>query len=715
MKKNKKNTKTFYSRQRRSEADKKSARKREENQLRRVLDEAGISAENAKIRIRTENGFSALHGQSFFSGGKRRSIRAVGRYCGTSSGFGFVTPEGIDAGRDIFIPEGAALNALDGDLVEISYHKFFSSFGEEKTEGRVTKILEEKRKTVIGTVYTEVLRRGKAKIRRRFVKPDESRLHARFYINASGNFNDGDKVLAQIKRGRCAYFECTVINNFGESSGREANYLAILSECGIEFEFSHEELSCAKDAASAPVLEAGRKIRSEVIFTIDSETAKDLDDAVSIKRIKDGWQLGVHIADVSEYVKEKTPLDRLVMRRGTSVYFTDKVVPMLPEALSNGACSLNPGEPKYTLSAIINLSADGKIRELKLEPSIITSRVKGIYSEINEIFDGTADSSLKSKYKSCLPSLRNMHELYKILQKRSRERGALTLDSAEAYIELDADGNPCNIIRRERGDAEKMIEQFMLTANEAVATYLYDRKIPCVFRVHASPAEDKLISFIEYAHNLGFDTSYISREKATGRDFEHLLTEARERGISEAVSYTLLRSMAKAEYSDKNSSHFGLGIEKYCHFTSPIRRLSDLATHRIIHKALLEEREPKRYSSYAARAAAAATEAELRAVSAERRIENLYKTIYMQSRIGESFMGIISSVTAFGIFVTLENTCEGLIPISELQEDFIFEEKALSLRSRTRVFRIGDKIAVRLAEADITAGKLRFELEEDRG
>jgi ribonuclease R len=295
-----------------------------------------------------------------------------------------------------------------------------------------------------------------------------------------------------------------------------------------------------------------------------------------------------------------------------------------------------------------------------------------------------------------------------VLKKKSEKRGALELETSEAEIVLSEDGTPTDIIKRERGDAEKLIEQFMLCANEAVATLLYENKIPCVYRVHENPTEEKLSEFLTFAHNLGFDTSYISREKSTPSDFSLLLSEARERGILAPMSYTMLRSMAKAKYSEVKDKHFGLAIDCYCHFTSPIRRLSDLATHRIIHKVLMEGKRAELYSGYAKRAAAAATEAEIRALSAERRIENLYKVIYMEKFIGREFDAMISSVTSFGFFAELENTCEGLVPISELPGMFIFDEKNITLRSRETVYRLGDFVRVRLEEADIIRGKLRF-------
>ena len=428
-----------------------------------------------------------------------------------------------------------------------------------------------------------------------------------------------------------------------------------------------------------------------------------------MRRIRGGWQLGVHIADVSYYVKEKTSLDRTAMSRGTSVYFVDMVVPMLPEALSNGACSLNPNEEKYTLSAIINLDESGNITGVRIEPSIIKSRVRGVYSEVNKIFDNTADAAIRVKYKEVIPTLEKMHELYEILRRKSIERGSLELEVSEAELVV-RDGELVDIIRRERGDAERMIEQFMLTANEAVARLLADKDAPCVYRVHEDPPPDKLAELLRYAHNLGFDTGVVSFEKSEPRDFQRLLNAADEKGLLSQISYAMLRAMSKAKYSDIRHRHFGLSLTHYCHFTSPIRRLSDLATHRIIHAVLIEGRRKESYAKYAKRAAVAATEAEIRAVGAERRIENLYKTIFMKSRVGQTFDATINSITSFGFFVELDNSCEGLVPISSLGHSFVYDEKNISIRSSRVAYRIADKVRVILVEADIERGKLRFEL-----
>ncbi len=677
-------------------------KERAKRELLKIAEEMNVGTKAACIRFSEEPYKKKTE--------KSRNISAEGIYSEASGGFGFVAVEGEE--RDIFIPEGSSLDALDGDRVKITYHRFLSHTGEIKTEGRVTEVTEYGKVFVVGTVEFDTVRVGRRRINTLFLLPDDGKIKKRIFLRDERGVKIKDKVKAKLIRDKYSYtLYADVITNFGSSESKDANYMAILSECEIDSDFSKEELDAARLSASEAISCVGRKVRDELIFTIDSESAKDLDDAISLKCNKDEtYTLGVHIADVSHYVKEKTALDRLAMKRGTSVYFTDKVVPMLPPDLSNGACSLNPREDKYALSAILTLDKDGNIIKTEMEKSVIRSHIKGIYSEINKIFCGNADGAILDKYKDCLKTLSEMHGLYEILAEKSRKRGSVDLESAEAEIFLDERGMPSDIVKRERGDAEKMIEQFMLAANEGVATLLLSKNIPCVFRIHEAPPEDKFESFIAYAHNLGFDTSFISAQKCAPKDLARLIEKASERGIGEAVSYACLRSMSKAAYSEIHRPHFGLAIENYCHFTSPIRRLSDLATHRIIHRVLLEEKSPDKYRSYAKRAAAAATEGELRAINAERRIENLYKTIYMSEKIGEIYPAMINSVTSFGIFATLGNTCEGLIPISLIPGNFVFDEKNMSLRNNKSVLKIGDHITVRVEETDITRGKLRFSL-----
>lgn len=705
----KRNNKRDFEKFKKRNTHKRVGKEKMKNELLAIIEKSGVGYSSLSLRDSRDDGrrgrvsAKKMHDE----------VRCEGIFQGTKSGFGFVT---LDNGyeRDIFIPEGKCYGAISGDYVEVIYHTYRGYNSEEKTEGRIVKIIKYGIDTVVGELQQKRVsgyrRSGAMKY---IVEPDDSRLSITPYVKDLCGAKIGDKVAVKIERGKLSggEIEGKIVSNFGKAESKSANYEAILFESGIECEFSEEELLDATRVAKRHISEEGRlDLTNEKIITIDSESAKDLDDAVSVKKVKNGWHLGVHIADVSAYVNEKTPLDRAVMRRGTSVYFTDKVVPMLPPVISNGVCSLNAGEKKLTLSAIMHLDESGNIIDTRIEKSIIQSSVRGVYSEVNKILSGEADGELTKKYKSVTPMLKRMNELYEILAKKSEKRGALELETHEAEILLNESGEPCDIVYRERGISERIIEQFMLCANEAVACELTKRKIPLVYRVHEAPPEEKLDSFLQFVHNLGYDTSVISREKTEPRDFQTLLKKASEDGTLVPVSYTMLRSMSKAKYSDIQHSHFGLAIENYCHFTSPIRRLSDLATHRIIHRVLFDGKSPEIYRSYAKRAAAAATDAELRAISAERRIENLYKTIYMSGKIGEEFAATIVSITSFGIFAELDNTCEGLIPISELPGLFIFDERNLTMRQGNAVYRLGDRIKVRLEEADTVRGKLRLSL-----
>ena len=687
---------------------KRRSKEQMRRELLRAVNEVGVSYEGVKLRDSLDVGGS--HRKSVES--KRTVARGI--FCGSRSNYGFVSLE--EGGDDIFIPGGAAHGAIDGDFVEVSYHSFRGREGESKTEGRVLRIIEVGRKTLIGTLCEDVYRHGRRYMRRLYIQPDDPKINLRPTVNDTMGAQLDDKVEALIRRDGSQFPECDIIRVFGEGESREANYAAILSECGITTDFTEEELKQAQSLAEESV-EIGDRLdlTGETVLTMDGESAKDLDDAVSLRRLPGGgFRLGVHIADVSHYVRERTPLDRCVMARGTSVYFTDKVVPMLPPALSNGACSLNAGENKYTLSAIIDLDATGAIKSVRICESVICSKLRGVYSEVNAVLSGDASAEIKKKYASVTPTLRKMQELYLLLLERSKMRGAIDFDADEAVILLDKDGNPQAIERRERGISERIIEQFMLTANEAVATHLSKHGVPCVYRIHEQPPADGFADFLNYLESLGFNVNKLRKSEPTPMLLTEILREAEERGMSEAVSYTMLRAMAKAKYSEQRQPHFGLGIEYYCHFTSPIRRLSDLATHRIIKKVLIEGKRAESYASYARRAAAAATEGELRAVNAERRIEDLYKVIYMSEHIGERFPARICSITGFGIFCTLENTCEGLIPISTLPGVFTFDERNLTMRSRNKIYRIADEIMISVEEANPTRGKLRFAIIEQK-
>ncbi len=635
-----------------------------------------------------------------------------GIYTGTKQGYGFV--ETADLAYDIFIPAGRECGALDGDTVAVSYHTYTDN-GALRTEGEVTHILEVGRTAVIGTVYEEMLvGYGRRHAPRLIVEPSDARFSRELILRDADGVRSGDKVEIILPprgtyRGEELY--CTLKRNFGRADSREANYAAILTECGIEVPFEEEVLKEAARVAEEVIHADGRTDRrGEIIFTIDGAGAKDLDDAVSLSRTDHGWLLGVHIADVSHYVAPKSALERSAIARGTSVYFTDKVVPMLPVALSNGACSLNAGEDKYAMTCEMEIFADGTLGNCKMERSLIRSCVRGVYTEVNDLFQNHEDSPFYEKYKEVYPTLMEMHRLYLVLAEKSRRRGALDLEQREAEILLDETGFPTDIVPRVRGDAEKLIEQFMLAANESVATTLHTKELPCVYRVHERPNKEKLAEFVTFVHNMGFDASYVSGKDPAGCDFSRLLDAAKEQGVGEAISYTLLRSMAKARYSEFCTGHFGLGIDRYCHFTSPIRRLSDLATHRMIGEVLLGGDSAKKYVGYAHRTAEAASETELRALTAERRIDALYKTLYLTRHIGEEYSALVSSVTRFGVFAMLDNTCEGLIPMGEIPGAWFFDEGNMCARSGEDCLRIGDRITIRVEEADVSRGKVRFSL-----
>ena len=672
------------------------------------IEASGVLAEGARLSLSEDGGRRARRSST----PHRDEMTVEGVFSGAKGGFGFVSIS--DDGEDIFIPEGKSGGAIDGDFVEAVYHRYNSWDGRARTEGRVTKIIRAGRDVIIGTIEPERTHRRYGRMPQRMVFiADDPRISLLPIVRDMGGAVVGEKVAVRIKRGTGTPYnpDCEVVAVLGDPESREANYAAVLLEAGIPTEFSPEELLCAERAAAEPIDYSAREnLTEDIIFTIDGAGAKDLDDAISLTKCGDGWTLGVHIADVSSYVAERTALDRAAMKRGTSVYFVDKVVPMLPPVLSNGACSLNAGEDKATLSAIISLDREGAICAVSVKPAVIRSRVRGVYSEVNEILAGEASPGILEKYREVIPVLKEMKELYLLLSARAAARGMLELELPEACIALDGEGMPVDIYPATRGISERIIEQFMLTANEAVARMLREGGVPAVYRVHECPPEEKMHEFLTYAKNLGLGIRGISAEASDPVLLGRLLAEARERGIDAPVAYLLLRSMAKAKYSPSPDGHFGLGLKDYCHFTSPIRRLSDLATHRIIHKVIIEERARGGYAAYARRAAVAATDAEVRAVGAERKIENIYKAIYMKDKEGCEFSATVSSVNSFGMFVMLENTCEGLVPIDDMPGFFSFDERGMALRSSTMSYRVGDAVRARLEEVDLARCKLKFSI-----
>ena len=661
----------------------------------------------------------------------------VGTYRSTTRGFGFL----LQDDGDIFISRDDSCGAMNGDRVMVSLKRDAGKRRDgEHREGVVIRIVERALSEVVGTVKfvrqgapKAKVSKGKGKSKKAPVKaaqtkiyvyPDDAKLSFRLVIpTAQANgAADGDKVLARITRYPDASGDShamgKVLRVFGPTDSRAANYQAILWANGIKTRFDDATLSEARAIVGGCDVTGRADFRDKTVFTIDGADAKDFDDAISIERDGEGYILGVHIADVSHYVKPGSALDDEAFRRGTSVYFTDKVVPMLPEELSNGVCSLNRDSDKYTLSAIIRFDKDANVIESEFVESVISSKMRGVYHEINDALEFGEKSEFFEKYAFLLEeTIPTMLELYEKLLQKSRERGSLELETTESVILLGEDGFPVDIVPRQRGVSERMIEQFMLAANEAAAGWLTSMSLPCVFRIHEEPSSEKVQTFAEFIHNVGLDVRPLRRRKILPSSYRDVAIEASEKGLSAVVTPIMLRSLMKAKYSSAAAPHFGLGCELYCHFTSPIRRYPDLAVHRIIKAALHGEIDGDnlaKYEAFAADAADASTENELRALSAERDIEDLYKVLYMSDKVGAVFEGIISSVTGFGMFVELENTCEGLVRIETLRGWYEFDEKSRRLiGDGGDIFALGMRVRIRVEDCDIITRRVEFSLIEE--
>ncbi len=567
---------------------------------------------------------------------------------------------------------------------------------------------------ICGVCYKMKSGRGGAKY---FVSPSSRRLGFDIALTNGSDAVEGELVEIVLTRLADRGHDTAlgkITKVFGSADSKEANYASVLSSYGISEQFPLSVTEEAEAKSREPVFTDGRAdLRSELIFTLDGADAKDLDDAISLKLTEDGYELGVHIADVSHYVREGSELDREAIWRGTSVYFTDKVVSMLPRALSNGACSLNAGEDKYAMSATITLDKNAQLVGCKVEKSVIRSCVRGVYSEANDLLQAGERSEFYEKYRQVYPTLCEMYRLYKKRERIAQRRGYVELESTESKIILDSDGAPVEIRRVCRGESERLIEQFMLLANEGVARFMSSHKIPCVYRVHEAPDEEKIRSFLNFLSNYGIDTSPLTSSGVSALSYQKILDQAQEMGIADIVSGSMLRSFMKARYSEIRAPHFGLALDYYAHFTSPIRRYPDLAVHRILSEAICSYPDKaKRFSSFAREAAVRSSENEIRALNAERAIEDLYKTVYMKGHIGEEYEAKIISVQSFGFFAALENTCEGMVPVASLDGFYVYNEGKGTLSSKRMIFAPGDIVRIRVAAADTVRRRVEFEFTE---
>lgn len=627
----------------------------------------------------------------------------TGVFQATERGYGFVTPETPDENGDVFIPPYATGKAWQGDRVLV--HLTDSPRG-HKREGEVMRILSLCTDEVTGTV----MQRGKTV----FVRP-ASKKYPDLIIpkNRTLDARSGDRVAVKVMfrgDGRLSA-QGAITQIFGRNGTMEASIAAILHENGITVPFPDEVLRQA-DACGDTVdpAEAARRmdLREKLIFTIDGDDARDFDDAVSLEPMENGHMLlGVHIADVSHYVTPGSPLDDEAYRRGTSVYYPGHVVPMLPVALSNGICSLNPDVDRLAFSAFLEVDKDGRCPKSQFAKTVIRSKARMTYRKMNEIFDGNKER--RAEYAFLTETADRMHALSQAMRRRRMERGALDLDLPEAEILTDESGEPVEVSFRARGDAEKMIEEFMLAANEAVAAYMTHRNNPTVYRVHESPDPEKLRVFAQFARPFGYRVDASKPNDTT--QLQAVLDGAKDDPRQRALPTLLLRSLARARYDAECLGHYGLQAKEYLHFTSPIRRYPDLVAHRMLFKAISGQQYTKSDWVFCEEAASQSTTREFAADTAERDIDKLYLAAYMEQFIGQDFDGEVSGVTSFGLFVSLKNAVEGLIRVEDLPgDDYEFDDQKMMLigrRSRVR-YTMGTPMRVRLTAASRVTGLIDF-------
>lgn len=624
--------------------------------------------------------------------------------------FGFIRK---DDGNEVFVPGKFFLGAMPGDIV---LAKIIPQRNPDKEmpDGEIVEVVKENFKEFTGNAHCES---GTW-----YIYTDNKLKDPIMATECAVSVHEGDKVLAELtKRGEHhADHRAKITAVFGNSEQAAVCAEAMLYINGVEVDFPNAVIDEARYAEHIGIPEEEKQrrldLRGEIIFTIDGADTKDIDDAVSVKKLADGWELGVHIADVSYYVKPNSELDKDAFSRGTSIYYANKVVPMLPKELSNGICSLNPQEDRLAFSCIMKLDTDGKLVKYKFSKSVICSRVKGVYAEINQIFAAKENNTeispeLSEKYDGLIESLFLMKELAEILTKNKIDRGAPQLETSECKVILDENEVCIDVKARSQGKSELIIEEFMLMANTAAAKTAREHNIPFVYRVHEDPAPEKITDLIETASLLNLKIPHFTEIKA--KHLSDILSEAKDSPLSPIINNLVLRSMAKAKYSEKPLGHFGLVLKDYAHFTSPIRRYPDLAIHRILtdlcYNKQSEEFMNKRYAGFAHDAAEQSSECELTAMRIERDCTDCYIAEYMHGHLGEEFEGIITSVTEFGFYVELPNTVEGLVMTESIPGGpYEFDGRFSLTQNSKKAYSIGDRVKVICAAANVPSGKIDF-------
>lgn len=640
-----------------------------------------------------------------------------GRVQSHAKGFAFIIPEDENQ-EDVFVGPNDLAGAMNGDtvIVRVSPKNPDDERGEAaRAEGAVIRILERAVKQVVGT-FNAGPHFG-------FVIPDDKKINGDIFIpeNAEHGAMEGHKVVAEITKypeGR-KNAEGMVTQILGHKNDPGVDILSIIYKHDLPHEYPPEVMAEAEaipEEISEKDWEGRRDLRNETIVTIDGEESKDLDDAVTVSKLDNGnYRLGVHIADVSYYVTEGSALDAEAYERGTSVYLVDRVIPMIPHRLSNGICSLNPQVDRLTISCEMEIDHEGNVVNHEIFPSVIRSTERMTYTNVRKILEREDDEVL-NRYHDLIPFFDLMAELAKILEKHRHDRGAIDFEFTEAKIIVDENGKPTDVVIRERTEAERLIESFMLAANETVAEHFDKLHLPFLYRVHEEPDEDRLKKFFDFVVNFGYVLKG-SPEHVHPATLQSLLEKAKGSPEEAVISTMMLRSMAKARYADQCLGHFGLSTEYYTHFTSPIRRYPDLTVHRLIRKYLFQhhtdQKTQETWKSLLPEIAKRTSICEQRAVDAERDTDDLKKAEFMQDKVGETFDGVISGVTNFGLFVELPNTIEGLVHVSYLTDDYYrySEENMAMIGERSgKLYRIGDKIQVKVLDVNMDESAVDFEV-----
>lgn len=620
--------------------------------------------------------------------------------------YGFV--RNTDTDEEIFITGKYLMGAMPGDVVLV---RTFEGKG-ASTEGEVVEILEKNFSKFTGEIVLEF---GEYKI-----VPDTLSKYAMEFENPMGiELHEHDKVMAEITRRGARHSEhgCVITASFGSSLKAAVCALSVLEINGIAPIFPPEVIFEAKQVSDYRMISSELPnrldLRDKIIFTIDGADTKDIDDAVSFEKTDDGYELGVHIADVSHYVTPKSALDNEAFKRGTSVYYANRVIPMLPKELSNGICSLNPQEDRLAFSCLASLDKNGNIKSYRFAKSVIRSRVKGVYSEINELLEGYNSRELCEKYAEVIDVFPVMKELADKLNAKKLSRGAPQLETPEGRLIIDENDVCVGVEPRTRGLSEEMIEDFMLTANECAARFGLENNLPFVYRVHENPSDEKFEGLKEGLVGLG--VSYNFGGAAKPADMSAILEMVKDSDIRLVVNNLILRSMSKAKYSTEPLGHFGLVLDDYAHFTSPIRRYPDLTIHRIMSDFLSgtsAEQCRQKYNKFVFASADQSTQTELTAMNVERSCEDCYKAEYMKSHIGEEFEGTVVSAMDFGLFVALPNTCEGLVSIHSMNEGEYYCDGSGILKNLNtgESWRVGDSVRIKVDNADVNSGKIDFSI-----